>query len=115
LIKKLELTAYTRHTLTKRAQLKAELKLIRRRGYAMDDEEIEEGLRCIGAPVMDYSGRIIAAMGIAGPVFRLSEERIPAVAQSVVEAAKGLSIELGYNQAQPEKKSAEIKPMRVAL
>lgn len=115
LIKKLELTAYTRHTLTKPARLKAELKLIRQLGYAMDDEEIEEGLRCIGAPVMDYTGRVVAAMSIAGPAFRLTEERIPAVAQSVVEAANELSVELGYKKAQPEKKSAEIKPIRVAL
>jgi len=115
LIKKLELTAYTRHTLTKPARLKAELKLIHQRGYAMDDEEIEEGLRCIGAPVMDYSGRVVAAMSIAGPAFRLTEERIPAVARSVVKAANELSIELGYKEAQPKKKSAEIKPIRVAL
>ena len=115
LIKKLELTTYTRHTLTKPARLKAELKLIHQRGYAMDDEEIEEGLRCIGAPVMDYSGRVVAAMSIAGPAFRLIEERIPAVARSVVKAANELSIELGCKEAQPEKKSAEIKPIRVAL
>ncbi|MGH9768392.1 MAG: IclR family transcriptional regulator [Blastocatellia bacterium] len=115
LIKKLELTAYTRHTHTKPAQLKADLKLILQRGYAMDDEEIEEGLRCIGAPVMDYSGRVVAAMSIAGPAFRLTEARIPAVARSVVKAANELSIELGYKEAQPKKKSAEIKPIRVAL
>jgi len=54
-------------------------------------------------------------MSIAGPAFRLIEERIPAVAQSVVKAANELSIELGYKEAQPEKKSAEIKPIRVAL
>jgi DNA-binding IclR family transcriptional regulator len=115
LIKKLELTAYTRHTLTKPARLKAELKLIRQLGYAMDDEEIEEGLRCIGAPVMDHSGRVVAAMSIAGPAFRLTENRIPAVARSVIRAANELSIELGYKEKQPEKKSAEIKSIRVAL
>jgi IclR family transcriptional regulator, KDG regulon repressor len=115
LIKKCELTAYTRHTLTKPAQLKAELKLIRQRGYAMDDEEIEEGLRCIGAPVMDYSGRVIAAMSIAGPAFRLIEERIPAVARSVIQAASELSVELGYKETPFEKKSAETKSLGAAL
>jgi IclR family transcriptional regulator, KDG regulon repressor len=115
LIKKCELTAYTRHTLKKPAQLKAELKLIRQRGYAMDDEEIEEGLRCIGAPVMDYSGRVIAAMSIAGPAFRLIEERIPAVARSVIQAASELSVELGYKETPFEKKSAETKSLGAAL
>src|SRR5215510_4971568 len=115
LIKKLELTAYTRHTLTKPSRLKDELKLIRQRGYAIDDEELEEGLRCIGAPVMDYSGGVVAAISIAGPTFRLTEERIPMVARSVIHAASELSAELGYKEIQAERKSAEIKPIRAAL
>jgi len=108
LINQCELTDYTRHTITKPARLKAELKLIRQRGYAMDDEEIEEGLRCVGAPVMDHSGKVIAAMSIAGPAFRLTEDRIPAVARSVIQAASELSVELGYKETRPEKKSAEV-------
>ena len=115
LINQCELIDYTRHTITKPARLKAELKLIRQRGYALDDEEIEEGLRCVGAPVMDHSGRVIAAMSIAGPTFRLTEERIPEVARSVIRAASDLSAELGYKEIQPEKKSAEVKPIRAAL
>jgi IclR family acetate operon transcriptional repressor len=95
--------------------LKAELKLIRQRGYAMDDEEIEEGLRCVGAPVIDHSGRVVAAISIAGPAFRLTEDRIPAVARSVIRAASELSVELGYKETPPEKKSAEVKPIRAAL
>jgi DNA-binding IclR family transcriptional regulator len=115
LIKRLELKAYTRHTLTKPARLKAELKLIRQRGYAMDDEEFEEGLKCIGAPVMDHSGRVVAALSVAGPAFRLTNERIPAVARSAIRAASELSAELGYEEIQPEKKSAEAKSIRAAL
>jgi IclR family transcriptional regulator, KDG regulon repressor len=115
LINQCELTDYTRHTITKPARLKAELKLIRQRGYALDDEEIEEGLRCVGAPVMDHSGRVVAAMSIAGPAFRLTEDRIPAVARSVIQAASELSVELGYKETRPEKKSAEVKPIRAAL
>jgi IclR family transcriptional regulator, KDG regulon repressor len=115
LINQCELTDYTRHTIRKLARLKAELKLIRQRGYAMDDEEIEEGLRCVGAPVMDHSGRVVAAMSIAGPAFRLTDDRIPAVARSVIQAAIELSVELGYKETRLEKKSAEVKPIRAAL
>ncbi|HEV2665399.1 MAG TPA: IclR family transcriptional regulator, partial [Blastocatellia bacterium] len=104
LINQCELTAYTRHTHTRPARLKAELKFIRQHGYAMDNEEIEEGLRCVGAPVMDHSGRVVAAMSVAGPTFRLTEERIPEVARSVIRAASDLSAELGYKEIQPEKK-----------
>ena len=115
LIKKLELTAYTRHTLIKPSRLKAELKLIRQRGYAIDDEEFEEGLRCVGAPVMDYSGGVVAAMSIAGPSFRLTKGRMPMVARSVIHAAGELSAELGYKEIQVEKKRAVVTPIRAAL
>lgn len=115
LIKKCELTRYTGCTLTTPARLKAELKLIRRRGYAMDNEETEEGLRCIGAPVWDYSGKIVAALSIAGPVFRLTEKRIPTVSQVVLGAAKHLSEELGYRALPTKNEGAKITdPIRAA-
>ena len=108
LIKKCVLTGYTSRTLLTRTKLKAELKLIRHRGYAMDNGEIEDGLRCIGAPIWDYAGRIVAAISIAGPIFRLTEERIPTVSQAVIGAANQLSEELGYRIPQPESQDAEI-------
>jgi hypothetical protein len=68
----------------------------RQRGYAVDGEEIEEGRKCIGAPVRDYSGKVIASMNIAGPASRLLEEKIPPLAAAVMRAAGELSAELGY-------------------
>lgn len=108
LIKRCELTRYTGRTLTAPAWLKAELKRVRQRGYAMDNEEIEEGLRCIGAPVRDYSGRVVAAISIAGPAFRLIKARIPAVSQAVIGAAEDLSEELGYRVLPAKSEGAKI-------
>lgn len=108
LINQLKLTAYTRNTITKPTQLKTELRLVRERGYAIDNEELEEGLRCIGAPVRNYSGKVIAALSIAGPAFRLTARKIPVMARSVVQAANQLSAELGYQEAQPEKGSTQV-------
>ena len=102
------LRAYTRHTLTTPVRLKAELQRIRERGYAMDHEEIEEGLKCLGAPVRNYSGRVIASMSIAGPIFRLTEEKTPAMARAVIAAANQLSAELGYQAAQPDQKRTHV-------
>lgn len=56
-----------------------------------------KGLRCLGAPVWDYSGKIVAALSIAGPAFRLTEGRIPAVSRAVLAAARHLSEELGHH------------------
>jgi len=95
------LRAYTRHTITTLAELERELALIRQRGYAIDDEEFEEGLKCIGAPVRDYSGHVVASVSIAGPAFRMTEDKIPLLVHSVLEVTHALSTELGYQGLQP--------------
>lgn len=91
--------ARTRRTLVTRAAVMAELARVRARGYAVDDEEIEVGLRCIGAPVRNHSGLVIAAVSIAGPAFRLSRKRVPALARVVMTGAARLSADLGYRPA----------------
>lgn len=102
LLARVRLTQYTRNTITTRAALKADLQRIRERGYAVDNEEIEEGLRCVGAPIRNYTGRVVAAMSIAGPVFRVTPERLPALARDVVIAARALSRDLGFKPEKPK-------------
>ncbi|MGH7256759.1 MAG: IclR family transcriptional regulator, partial [Nitrospiraceae bacterium] len=65
------LKTYTPKTIVRFADLKRELRRVRNQGYALDEEEIEEGLKCIGAPIWDGRGVVIAAVSIAGPVSRL--------------------------------------------
>jgi IclR family acetate operon transcriptional repressor len=79
-----------------RPGLQAELARVRKRGYAVDNEEVEEGLRCIGAPVRDFSGEVVAAISIAGPVFRVQKGRVTELARAVMRAADDLSADLGY-------------------
>jgi DNA-binding IclR family transcriptional regulator len=93
------LAGYTPHTITDAEQLASELALIRERGYAIDNEEYDEGLRCIGAPVWDHTGRVVAAMGIGGPVTRVTPERVDQLAEMVMAAARGLSRRLGAHQS----------------
>lgn len=92
------LKAYTGSTLTRIAALRAELERVREQGYALDSEELEEGLNCIGAPVRDHSGAVVAAISIAGPASRLSSRRMPALVHSVTCAASRLSVSLGYRE-----------------
>ena len=80
--------------------LRTELERIRRRGYAVDDEEAEEGLRCIGAPIRDYTGNVVAALSIAGPVFRIQKGKVAVYARAVTAAADNLSADLGYIKPQ---------------
>jgi IclR family transcriptional regulator, KDG regulon repressor len=91
-----KLEAYTRNTITSISRFRAELRAIRKRGYAVDNEEREQGLRCIGAPLRDSTGEVIAAISIAGPVFRIGEERVQPLASSVMRIAAAISASLGY-------------------
>ena len=76
--------------------LEAELSRVRGQGYAIDNEEREAGLRCIGVPVRNYTGRVVAAISIAWPSFRVTQERIPQLIETVLTAAEDLSMSLGY-------------------
>lgn len=91
-----ELSYRTPKTITDPEQLIPHLEDIRRQGYAVDDEEYDEGVRCIAAPVCDYTGMTIATIGVSGPSVRVTRERVGAMAQYVVQAARRLSAELGY-------------------
>jgi len=86
----------TRRTIVTLAGLQRELANVRQQGYAIDDQEFEEGLKCVGAPIRDRAGDVVAAISIAGPAMRLSPERMPDLIKLVVEAAAGLSKGLGH-------------------
>lgn len=95
-VKRWGLKAFTPNTITTASGLRAELKAIRERGYAIDNEEKEPGLRCVSAPVRGDSGKLLAALSVSGPAFRVTRERIPEIGQAVMRAAGELSYELGY-------------------
>lgn len=90
------LVARTPKTTTAPAALHKELAAVRSRGYATDDEECELGVRCIAAPVRDYGGAVIAAVGVAGPTQRLTKKKLAALAPDVIAAAAAVSQRLGY-------------------
>jgi DNA-binding IclR family transcriptional regulator len=85
------LKAYTEKTITSPARLREELEVIRQRGYAHDDEEFEVGVRAVSAPIRDIDGNLIAALSMPGPTNRITPERIPEIAQALVEAAEAVS------------------------
>jgi DNA-binding IclR family transcriptional regulator len=89
---------YTKRTIRFAGAFRAELDKVRNQGFAIDDEEFEEGLRCIGAPVRDHEGKVVAAISIAGPRFRVTAERTPALIRTVTHVAADLSQAMGYSQ-----------------
>lgn len=89
-------------------ELRSELAKVRKLGYAVDEEENEEGVCCVGAAVLGALGEPVAAISVSAPSFRLPSNKMPIVAKSVISAASRLSQELGYDSPEAES-SADVK------
>ncbi|MEN3008263.1 IclR family transcriptional regulator [Pseudothermotoga sp.] len=94
-LKNVQLNKCTPNTITDTERLKRELALVREKGYAIDNEENEYGVKCVGAPVFDYTGKVIGAISVTAAAGLLNEETIPKIAQEVVYTAKEISKKLG--------------------
>ncbi len=83
-----------RRTIATREALSAELDLVRKQGFAVDNEENEPGGRCLGAPIVGQGGRIIAALSISAPIFRIDMARVRSLSVELIEACRAISREL---------------------
>ena len=92
---------YTPNTVTSLEELKEQLRTIRSRGYAIDDEENETGVRCVGACLRDYSRKIVGAFSVSGPITRMDDSRIGEIAELVLRTKKQICSSLGYSQDTP--------------
>ncbi|MCI2393789.1 HTH-type transcriptional regulator BhcR [Aliiroseovarius sediminis] len=90
-----ELTGFTDKTITQPLALKDELIGIREKGWAFDDEEKAEGMRCIAAPIKDIYGEAIAGISISGPTQRIPESAVDRIGTLVADAAARVSRGLG--------------------
>jgi DNA-binding IclR family transcriptional regulator len=93
------LVARTPQTITDPAKLLKALSVVRQRGCAIEDEESEIGMRSISAPIRNDAGDVVASVGVAGPVTRLSKKAIAAFVPHVIETADAVSRRLGYRGA----------------
>jgi DNA-binding IclR family transcriptional regulator len=96
LLKGRRLAAHTPHTLTTLKGLRAQLVQIRAQGFALDDEEDYLDIRCLGAPVRDATGSVVAAASATAPKQRLPDDAISEKAALVIRAAERMSRALGY-------------------
>jgi IclR family acetate operon transcriptional repressor len=89
--------AHTAHSLTSLEALTQEIELTNARGYSLDNEEFNLGVRCLAAPVFGSDGQVVAAIGITASTIRFTEARIPEMAGHVRAAARELSRLIGYD------------------
>ena len=89
------LQALTPNTIVSAAQLRRELIRIRDQGYAVDNEEFMTGVRCVAAPLRNFTGNVVAAVAISGPAWQLTQDRVSDLAGYLKPVAHRLSQQLG--------------------
>ena len=94
LVKQQGLKKRTPKTITTLTRLLAELERVKDQGYAVDDEENSLGARCLGAPVFDVTGNVVAALGASGTLTQVDEPSMPRTAEALKEAARRISRQL---------------------
>jgi DNA-binding IclR family transcriptional regulator len=97
IIAKIQFVRYTHKTITSREALLKALERVRHRGYAIDDQEIEEGVRCIGAPIFDEKRQAIAAVSVSGPASRITAPAMPEIAEHLLRCCRDISFSLGVH------------------
>jgi IclR family KDG regulon transcriptional repressor len=94
-----KLQRFTKYTICSASDLREEMKAIRQRGYAIDNEEGVVGLRCVAAPIFNASGLSVAALSMSAPVQVLSNQAIETAAAQIREAAMKISVQVGFRPA----------------
>lgn len=93
-----ELRRFTAKTIVEREALLRELHEVRRKGLAFDDGEFDAEARCVAVPVRDFTGHVVGAIGMSGPIWRLSRQALQDKSKYVSEAAVELSAQLGFQR-----------------
>lgn len=87
---------HTQNTVTNKAEFIRRLENMKKNGYAIDNEEYVEGIKCIAAPIFDHDGNVKFSLSTTGPAFRMTEEKIKETLVIIKEAANEISRRLGY-------------------
>ena len=93
---KSKIVKLTKKTNTDFILFKKELQEVKKNGYAIDDEENEIGVKCVGAPIFDMNGDVVAAISVTGPVTRITDDKIDFISNEVMQCTNLISKEMGY-------------------
>jgi DNA-binding IclR family transcriptional regulator len=92
------LMRFTARTITQQDELQEELARVRQRGYAVSQEELEEGLNALAAPIRDHTDAVIAAASVAGPAYRVTPQTFHELARQLMHVTAQISEQLGHRQ-----------------
>ena len=95
LLKDYQFTAYTPRTITNLNDLMKHLAVIREQGYAIDNEELTPGVRCIAAPIYNYRGNVTYSLGVSGPTSHIKPSTLDRYVSALLSASNQISVSLG--------------------
>ena len=95
IIERICFVRYTEKTICSREELLKALVSVRQLGYAIDNEEIEMGVRCVGVPLFNEDHQAIAAVSVSGPISRITMEKIPVIVQRLLRCSRDISASVG--------------------
>jgi len=96
-------------TITDKGTLEKELAEVREQGFALDREENEKDVCCIAAPIKNYQGKVIAAISISSPVYRIDINKQNHLKEALIEITKKISKRLGYKEKSQKEEKKEVK------
>ncbi|MCQ6560524.1 IclR family transcriptional regulator [Paenibacillus mendelii] len=99
LVSEMSLQKITDYTIVDKGKLLEQLETIRQAGYAVDDQEVVEGARCIAVPIFDMFGKAVGAISLSGALHRFPKERLQEIAEEMKRSAGLISLKLGHVQA----------------
>ena len=108
------LAGQTRNSLTEFDRLELDLALVRRLGYAHDNEELELGVKCIAAGIFDDTGKLVAGLSISAPAHRLHDDWVKHLMGTAARISEALGFEAGPNDTMPPLEAASSVPDRAA-
>jgi DNA-binding IclR family transcriptional regulator len=95
IIERIRYVRYTEKTICSREELLKALVRVYQVGYAIDNEEIEMGVRCVGVPIFSEDHKAMAAVSVSGPISRITMEKVPAIAQRLLRCSRDISASMG--------------------
>ena len=98
ILKDYELSPHTKYTITNKETLLCELRKIKQQGYAYDNQEFVDGLRCVSAPIFNHNKQVIFSLSVSGPLYRMQDEQIQKYCKLLLVATLEISRKLGYRK-----------------
>ena len=89
----------TTRTIVEPGELRKALRVTVKRGYSVDDSEHEEGVRCVGAPLKNYTGNVVGSISASGPTQGMKKEELPRIGRIVADTALEISRRLGFKRS----------------